>query len=170
MMILFIDMDGVIADFFSLFAAENNVEHWKAIKNKKKALSELKGTNFFNKIEAFEGASSLISFAKKTKSWGICSSPLRGDKINSIYWKRVWLERHDFMPLHANCIFTHKKEKFAQDGKTKQSNILVDDKLENIERWRIAGGIGVHFQANECSYTDLIDKLCRLAYEHTSKH
>lgn len=136
----------------------------------KKGLSELKGTNFFNRIEAFEGAASLISFAKQTKSWGICSSPSRGYKINSIYWKRVWLERHDFMPVHANCIFTDKKEKYAQDGKTKQPNILLDDKLENIERWRIAGGIGVCFQANECSYTDLIDKLCRLAYEHTSKH
>ena len=111
-----------------------------------------------------------ITNLKQTKSWGICSSPLRGDKINSIYWKRVWLERHDFMPVHANCIFTHKKEKYTQDGKTKQPNILVDDKLENIERWRIAGGIGVHFQANECSYTDLIDKLFRLASEHTRKH
>ena len=36
MMILFIDMDGVIADFFSLFAAENNVEYCKDIRNKKK--------------------------------------------------------------------------------------------------------------------------------------
>ena len=37
-MTLYLDMDGVIADFFSLLAKENNVKHWKSIKDKERAL------------------------------------------------------------------------------------------------------------------------------------
>ena len=39
-MTLYLDMDGVIADFFSLLAKENNVKHWKSIKDKERALME----------------------------------------------------------------------------------------------------------------------------------
>ena len=41
-MTIYLDMDGVIADFFSEFAKRNNVEHWKSIKDKEKALVDLR--------------------------------------------------------------------------------------------------------------------------------
>ena len=162
-MTLFIDMDGVVADFFSLLARENKVSHWKEIKDREKALFQIRGTDFFNRVAAFEGADSLISFARKTKNWGICSTPLRGDRANSIYWKRVWLERHNFMPQNDKCIFTSDKHKYAVDLATETPNILVDDKLENIIRWENSGGVGLRFQAGEESYISLIKRLEKLA-------
>ena len=39
-MTLYLDMDGVIADFFSLLAKENNVKHWKSIKDKERGSCE----------------------------------------------------------------------------------------------------------------------------------
>ena len=40
-MIIYLDMDGVIADVFERFAEINDVSHWKTIKEKDKALRAL---------------------------------------------------------------------------------------------------------------------------------
>ena len=158
-MTLYLDMDGVIADFFSLLAKENNVKHWKSIKDKERALIEARNTDFFNRIEPFTTAQLLIDFARSTENWGICSSPLRGDRDNSAYWKRVWLERYGFMPEVENCIFTSNKHKYAINRLTGEPNILVDDKQDNIIRWGAAGGIGIRYQADEDDVFDLIDEI-----------
>jgi hypothetical protein len=152
-------MDGVIADFFSLLAKENNVKHWKYIKDKERALIEARNTDFFNRIEPFTTAQLLIDFARSTENWGICSSPLRGDRDNSAYWKRVWLERYGFMPDVENCIFTSNKHKYAINKLDGNPNILVDDKLDNIKRWKDAGGIGIRYQADEDDVYELINKI-----------
>tara|TARA_R110000796_G_C14489408_1_gene427617 strand:- start:173 stop:661 length:489 start_codon:yes stop_codon:yes gene_type:complete len=158
-MTLYLDMDGVIADFFSLLAKENNVKHWKSIKDKERALIEARNTDFFNRIEPFTTAQLLIDFARSTENWGICSSPLRGDRDNSAYWKRVWLERYGFMPDVENCIFTGNKHKYAINKLDGNPNILVDDKLDNIKRWKDAGGIGIRYQADEDDVYELINKI-----------
>ena len=52
-------------------------------------------------------------------------------------------------PKIENMIFTGNKHKYAIDGLTRTPNILIDDKPENIRRWKEAGGIGIRFQCNE---------------------
>jgi len=96
---IYLDMDGVIANFFKSFADKNNVDHWKSIKEKDKALNELVGTDFFYHIPTFGNESrNIVNFVKGITegNWGICSSPLRGDHNNSAYWKRRWLEDRGF--------------------------------------------------------------------------
>lgn len=150
---IYLDMDGVIADFFGAFAKKNNVTHWKSIKSKEKALADLVGTDWFYQLPTFEDDSSkIIEFVKKTAgdtNWGICSSPLRGDHNNSAYWKRRWLEDKGFMPEVENCIFTSNKHKYAVNRLTGKPNILIDDKIDNIKRWEQAGGIGIRFQCDQ---------------------
>ena len=97
-----------------------------------------------------------------TGDWGICSSPLRGDRDNSAYWKRVWLQRHGYMPEIENCIFTAKKHSYAINRLTGHPNILVDDKPDNIKRWQNAGGYGYRYQADEDDVNDLIKRLKKL--------
>ena len=170
-MTIFLDMDGVIADFFHAFASKNGVDHWKSIKEKDKALVDLHNTDFFYKIPVFRDASYKIvqtvkDYAWSSESdWGICSSPLRGDHNNSAYWKRKWLEKYDFMPEVENCIFTSNKHKYAVNRLTGKSNILIDDKIDNIKRWEAAGGIGILFQTDKDNIEDLFNELevaCRL--------
>jgi len=133
-----------------------NVRHWKQIQDKEKSIQALAGTDFFNTLDVFETSQELVDFAKSTGDWGICSSPLRGDRDNSAYWKRVWLTEKQFLPEVNKLIFTGQKENFAVDKIDGTPNILVDDKPSNIKRWNEAGGIGIRYQANE---DDLVEYL-----------
>jgi len=60
-MTIFLDMDGVIADFFGAFAKKNNVSHWKSIKQKEKALADLVGTDWFNQLPTFKDGDTDLS-------------------------------------------------------------------------------------------------------------
>ena len=162
-MTVYLDMDGVIADFFSGLELKYGVDHWKSIQDREIKFKELANTNFFHTIPIFRedrgprraGASiscEIVRFTNEISGgdWGICTSPLRGDTMNSGYWKRRWLEDKNYMPpLTENLIITSNKHKYAWNALTRKQNILVDDKPENIKRWTEAGGIGIRFQTNE---------------------
>lgn len=158
---IYLDMDGVIADFFAAIEDEFGVDHWKDIDFKEQAFSKLKNTDFFNRIPEFQTSGALVALVKEyafsnDTDWGICSSPLRGDPYNSSYWKRVWLERKGYMPKVSNCIFTSNKHKYAWSELDRKRNILIDDKLENVMRWQQAGGIGIRYQANEDDFFEYL--------------
>ena len=165
MMKIYLDMDGVLADFFKGFANHFGKDHWKQIQNKEKSIQELQGTDFFNTLEPFPSTMELVNFVQTLvgdDNWGICSSPLRGDRDNSAYWKRVWLTRHFIMPNVENLIFTGQKENFAMDKIDGTANVLIDDKPDNVGRWSAKGGIGIRYQANEDSLVTLKQKLIKI--------
>ncbi len=151
-MTVYLDMDGVIANFFKAFAKKNGVNHWKEIDDVEAKITELQQTDFFNTLEQYPTSKELVEFVKEVAGddWGICSSPLRGDARNSAYWKEVWLKENDFTPpKKKNLVFTSNKAKWAtSNGKP---NILIDDKPSNIAEWEKNGGIGIRYQANEDS-------------------
>ena len=159
-MTVYLDMDGVIADFFGALANQYKVDHWKSIQDRDRIFVEMRNTNFFVTIPEFYGDHGdgiyqrSLAIVEKVKElcgddWGICSSPLRGDHNNSAYWKRRWLEDKGFMPEVENCIFTSNKHKYAVNRLTGKPNILIDDKIDNIKRWEQAGGIGIRFQCDK---------------------
>ena len=155
-MIVYLDMDGVIANFFEGFAEKNGVDHWKEIEDVEASIKELAKTDFFGTLDKYPTAVPLLDFVKEHfgDDWGICSSPLRGDTKNSAFWKEEWLKKEGFMPQKENLIFTHNKPKFAT--KNGFPNILIDDKPLNIKKWQEAGGIGIRYQANEDSLQPLL--------------
>lgn len=160
-MTIYVDMDGVIADFFGGLEQKFNVSHWKMIPRKEKAISDLAKTDFFNRLEKYDTSDELIKFVQEVSGgdWGICSSPLRGDHDNSAYWKRVWLTRMGYLPEIENLIFTQQKEKYAVNKLDGSPNILIDDKPDNIYRWYDEGGIGILYQANENSFEELKESI-----------
>lgn len=164
-MTVYLDMDGVIADFFGEVERMYNVDHWKSIQHRDGIFVELRNTDFFNRIEKFPETDAIVKYVQEVSGgdWGICSSPLRGDEYNSAYWKRVWLERHGFMPEVEKCIFTGNKHKYAYNQLTRSPNILIDDKPENIKRWEEAGGIGILFQCNEDDVEEYLFQELRLS-------
>ena len=144
---IYLDMDGVIADFFGALEKHYKVEHWKDLPNIEETLKDLKGTDFFGNIPKFKTSDTLIEYVDRLTNgdWNILSSPLRDDHQNSSFWKRHWLTKHGYKPTES--IFTGRKEKYATTNSI--PNILIDDKPKNIQRWREKGGIGIQYQANE---------------------
>ena len=49
----YVDMDGVIADFFKALALEFGVNHWKDIPTQEDVIERLTGTDFFSRISIF---------------------------------------------------------------------------------------------------------------------
>jgi len=161
-MIIYSDMDGVLADFFTQIAYENNVDHWKDIKDIDGALYKLKGTQFFKELFSFHmvtyplvGHLKELEETKRFIQWGIISTPLKCDHEHSIEMKKQWLKKNGLMPSKHNLHFLYEKEQLATNRLDGSPNVLIDDKTTNIKKWRDAGGIGLLFQAN----TDSVDTL-----------
>jgi 5'(3')-deoxyribonucleotidase len=139
---IYVDMDGVLADFFGEWAKLVGKEHWTKIEDVPAALEKIKQTeNFWLDLPLTDNAKPLLELIKKVKGeYKILSSPLPGDK-NSEPHKREWIKKNLGFFSPADVIITHDKAKYAtqSDG---TPNILIDDYGVNIGKWEAAGGIG----------------------------
>ena len=52
-MTVYLDMDGVIVDFFGGIAKKFNVDHWKSIQDREIAFATLANTDFFYNLDIF---------------------------------------------------------------------------------------------------------------------
>jgi len=140
---IYVDMDGVLADFFG---------EWKKLVGKdwrelgkdeiEPALKKIRDDDkFWLNIPLTSNAKNLLDIIKQVKgNYKILSSPLANDP-NSEPHKREWIEKNlDFFPP-TEVIITKDKAKYATnpDG---TPNILIDDYGVNISAWESAGGIG----------------------------
>ena len=154
---IYLDMDGVLADFFAEYAVLAGLPRGSSYRDIPPAkadptLDKMVGTDFFYKLPKFSTADSLVKLVLGyVNSYGICSSPLRGDHANSGKWKREWIKKN-LSPQPGEIIITEQKEQHAvnADG---SPNILIDDKGSNIVSWRARGGIGIKYQADEDNLT-----------------
>ena len=151
--IVYLDMDGVIADFFGGVERLYGVDHWKQLTSDKTkdlrqdVIDRIAGTDFFAHLPKFSSADTLIEMIKKFTSgqYSILTSPLRGDTENSGYYKKVWIGKHIVKP--DDIIVTGRKESYAV--KNSVPNILIDDRPINIDKWQSKGGYGILYQANK---------------------
>ncbi len=154
---VYLDMDGVLADFFGGVEKMYGVEHWKQLTNdktkdlKKEVIDRITGTDFFATLPKFPSADELINMVKKFTGgkFSINTSPLRGDHENSGKYKKVWISNNIEQP--DEIIVTGRKESYAKDKGTGTPNILIDDRPINIQKWQAAGGYGILYQANRDS-------------------
>ncbi len=161
---VYLDMDGVIADFFTEYAKLAGVQHgnYRDIPPAKvdPTLDKMVGTDFFARLPKFPSADDLVNMIVKVYGhYNICSSPLRGDHEGSAKYKKIWIQQH-LNPQPKNILITPNKAKYAKqaDG---TPNILIDDRGSNISSWEAAGGIGIKYQADEDSLQKIIDGFSR---------
>jgi len=152
--IVYLDMDGVLADFFGGVEFLYGVEHWKQLTNdktkdlKKEVIDRITGTDFFAVLPKFPSADGLIDMVKKFTggNFSINTSPLRGDHENSAKYKKLWIQNNIETP--DSIVVTGRKETYAKDKASGTPNILIDDRPANIQKWQAAGGYGILYQAN----------------------
>jgi 5'(3')-deoxyribonucleotidase len=145
---LYLDMDGVQADFFGAWAKRNNVDHWKAIQNKEDEINQLANSSekqvydFFRDLKPLRGGLQIIAWLRKHNiPFTVLSAPLRGPYSQaSIQAKKDWLDEYN-PGTSGDAIFTAAKYKYAKDGD--KVNVLVDDFGPYLQKWRDAGGIAV---------------------------
>lgn len=145
---LYLDMDGVQADFFGAWAEKHNVTHWKAIQNKEKEIEKLANSNaedvykFFRELKPLPGGQKIIAWLKQNKiPFTVLSAPLRGPYADaSKQAKKDWLDQYN-PGTSSNAIFTSKKFNYATNQNV--ANVLVDDFGPYIQKWTDAGGIPV---------------------------
>jgi|TARA_B100001564_G_scaffold154343_1_gene129605 hypothetical protein len=158
---VYLDMDGVLADFFGGVEKMYGVDHWKQLTSdktkdlKKEVIDRITGTDFFATLPKFQSADALIDMVQKFTGgkFSINTSPLRGDNENSGKYKKVWISNNIEQP--DEIIVTGRKETYAKDKASGTPNILIDDRPVNIQRWQGAGGYGILYQANR----DSLDKV-----------
>lgn len=174
---LYLDMDGVQADFFGAWSKRSGVDHWKAISNKEAEIQELANSSakevydFFRDLQTLSGGMEVISWLRKNKiPYTVLSAPLRGPyKEASVKAKKDWLDQHH-PGSSGNAIFTDQKFKYAMNGG--RPNVLVDDFGKYLSAWADAGGIAVkHEDQYEDSETGqhTIEKLEKIYKPYLNK-
>jgi 5'(3')-deoxyribonucleotidase len=161
---VYLDMDGVLADFFTEYAKLAGIEsgNYRDIPPAKTdpTLQKMVGTDFFARLPKLRNADQLVAMVVKLYGqYHICSSPLRGDYENSEAQKKVWIQKH-LNPQPTDIVITPNKAKWAKqaDG---TPNILIDDRGSNISAWEAAGGIGIKYQADEDGLDVIVNGLAR---------
>jgi hypothetical protein len=155
---LYLDMDGVQADFFGAWAKRHGLKHYKEIPHPEQAINELAHSspeevyNFFHDLAPLHGGQEIIQWLHHNKiPFTVLSAPLRGPYAkNSIEAKKDWLD--EFNPgSRNNAIFTSAKYKYAKNGD--DVNVLVDDFGKYLDAWNNAGGIAVKHEDSNTNHT-----------------
>jgi hypothetical protein len=174
---VYLDMDGVQADFFGAWSKRSGVGHWKAIADKEAEINQLAHSSdkevydFFYKLAPLSGGLKVISWLRKNNiPYTVLSAPLRGPYADaSKRAKRDWLDKHH-SGSSSSAIFTGNKQKYAMQGG--QPNVLIDDFGKYLNAWKEAGGIAVK---HEDQYEDpdtgnhTIEKLEKIFSPYLSK-
>ena len=151
---VFVDLDGVLADFFGEWAKLEKVDHYKDIIKKKgpenmDAAFDLirKHPTFWTDLPLLPHAMELIRFVKENfGEYYILSKPLERDPRCEA-GKRAWVRMHlqDIPP--ERVLLTANKAQYARAGG--DANILIDDYGVNIDHWREAGGIAIKYEPKD---------------------
>ena len=160
---VFLDMDGVLVDFFGAFAKLANVEHWKEMDAQRLqgVLDKIVGSDYFAKLPKTNACDSIVEMIIDfAGAYSILSSPLRGDIANSSKHKQIWVT-NNLSPQPRETIIDRDKALYAAANGVQ--NILIDDRGSNIDKWRQAGGYGIKYQADEDNLSVISEAL--KAYE-----
>lgn len=142
---IYLDMDGVIADFSKRYKELYHMEPREAEKHKKfnHFFDEFIASGQFATLDKMHGADVGLDFLRKcsapTQILSSTANEQRYDEISK--QKLIWLHTHGI--TFAPNFVPGKKHKWKYAAPDK---IIIDDTKSVIEDWTKAGGIGIWHQ------------------------
>ena len=139
---IYLDLDGVVADFVKRYKELYGMEPREAEKKKEfnKFFDEFIATNQFATLDLMPDAMNGINFLRKVNvPTQILSSTATEERYDDISkQKMIWLQTKG---ITFNPIFVagkRLKQQYAAPDK-----IIIDDTPSVIDQWNAAGGIGI---------------------------
>jgi hypothetical protein len=149
---IYCDMDGVIVDFedgYEKLTGKNiKGRHIKGDNNFWQPISDA-GVEFWSELKWMPDGKELWSYIKQYNP-KILSAPSR--EKSSRIGKEIWTKEH--IP-NAELILKPASEK---KDLSEPNAILIDDRKDNIQQWKDAGGIGILHTSTQ----DTINQLQKL--------
>ena len=146
---VYLDMDGVLADFDQRFKDISGMEP-KEFEDKygTKAfwnlIDEENKISFWVGIKPMPGASALVNAVKKY-NYELLTSP--SAKKQSYLGKILWVRNNSsLLGGKPRINFKKAKEKHEVKPELSQTDILIDDREDTIDRWNTAGGTGIVYK------------------------
>jgi 5'(3')-deoxyribonucleotidase len=142
---LYIDMDGVVADFDEYAFRTLGVppsqgiypdEVWYKLASNCRLYRDLKKTEYADQlIDECQD----LALTKNYEILFLTAVPKGNDIPWAFYDKVIWAQNYyPNIPVHFGP-FSKDKHQHCKPG-----DILIDDRSSNIEEWRSAGGIAIH--------------------------
>ncbi len=156
--ILYVDMDGVLADFYGPFNKMAGVKHWGDADKKtiSKVLKRIANSEeFWISLKVLPDVPKLMSAIGNLLKGDyivLSKAPATSD-ANAVIQKKQWINKLPLRPRDTIIMpSTGNKGKYAvQSDGTK--NILIDDFGLNIKKWIEAGGIGIQHKDGDVNTT-----------------
>ena len=168
---IYVDMDGVLVDFFGEWTKMMGVDDWKKIKNVDNALQAIRDKeDFWLNLKPTANSDKLLNIIKDIKGeYNILSAPLANDDRAEPH-KREWVKKNLTAFPPKKVIITTDKQAYAKqpDG---TPNILIDDFGQNVSKWEAAGGVGFKHKDHKFERTadNLKDYFTKPAEEDTNE-
>lgn len=144
MPILYLDMDGVVADFDEYAARTLGVPPsegiypdsiWKQLAQNPRIYRDLIPTPY-----AYQLYRECVNFClKKDYNWAFLTAVPKGNDVKYAFYDKVeWVQKHfPGTPVFFGP-YSKDKHQHCQAG-----DILIDDRTSNCEEWTAAGGIAI---------------------------
>jgi len=144
--IIYVDMDGVLADFKTAAVKTTgmSINKWMNIPSSKEKWTPIKlKKNFWHTLPWMPGGKRLWSYVSKFDPHILSAYVEESYDPNCIPGKTEWLRRNAGMTNRQKINLVRRKEKklFAKKGKPA---ILIDDYEKNVRDFQQSGGIGIH--------------------------
>lgn len=116
--------------------------------------------DFWSNLEWINGGKELFSFVKDNfDTVCVLTAPIDEDMPRCSSQKRKWVSNNfgeNFIPIDRMFI-SHDKYEYVGAVKSNNYQILIDDRIDNIQKWIDNGGIGLLHDSND--YRRTIEQL-----------
>tara|TARA_R110000824_G_scaffold270253_1_gene458693 strand:+ start:888 stop:1433 length:546 start_codon:yes stop_codon:yes gene_type:complete len=144
---IYLDMDGVIADFDQRFMdvsgmTPNEYKDKHGLKKFWNLIDKENKVKFWVGIPLMPGAKELVDYISQY-DYEILTAP--SIRKQSRIGKTVWLRKihPDLFPNTPKINFKPAKEKHQIKTNLTKTDILIDDKVSTIDTWNSSGGTGI---------------------------